>query len=166
MILAGVALLILLYAFVAWPIWAVRQRRLGRWQLLARIAGWVTAALAVVFVGLLATALSNAATLNERIMLNDSTLLHTSLVLAKVMAVFAALTFVGAIFAWVRGWWRRPGRIGYTATALAAVAFLGLGAAYNLVQAGRAVLSFMSGINGGVANLFGQRPSGVQLEFG
>lgn len=129
----GGSLLVLLYAVVAWPVAALARRRDGWAPLLARLAGWLTAATTLVAVGLLASVVADSAALNERLLLGDSGALDASLVLVRVVSGLAGLMLVAAVLAWVRRWWRLPGRIGYTVVAVAAGAFLGVGAVYNVL---------------------------------
>jgi CubicO group peptidase (beta-lactamase class C family) len=127
------ATLVLLYALVAWPIAAIAQRRAGLLPNLARWGGWGAAVSAFAFLALFAMVMSDSAALNEHITLNDSTALHAAPVLLRVTFGFTALLLAGSVLAWVRRWWRLPGRIGYTVVTVAAVAFCVVTALYNLM---------------------------------
>ncbi|BCJ38722.1 FmtA-like protein [Actinocatenispora thailandica] len=127
-----VAILVLLYAAVVWPVAALVQRREGILPTVARLAGWAGAVLPLVGVVLLGIFLSDGATVNEHVLQNDSATLHAAPVVFRLGTVFAGVLLVGAVLAWVRRWWRVPGRIGYTVVALAAVAFTAVAAVYNL----------------------------------
>ena len=62
-----------------------------------------------------------------------STLLSTTLLLPDVALVLAGAAAVCTGLAWLRGWWRAPGRVTYTVLTLAALAFLLVASDYNLV---------------------------------
>lgn len=130
--LLGGSALVLLYALVAWPIAGIAQRRAGWLPTTARWSGWLGAVCAVAFLVLLGLVLSDGARLNEHIMLDDSFALTAAPVVMRVTSGFAVLMLAFAVLAWVRRWWRLPGRIGYTVGAVAAGTFVGVGVAYNL----------------------------------
>ena len=132
-LLAG-AVLVLLYALVVWPIAAIAQRRAGVLPTVTRLAGWAGAAVALVALGMLGAFLSDAATVSEHILQDDSPLLHAAPVLFRTAAGCAGLLLIGAVLAWVRRWWRLPGRIGCTVVALASVAFTAVAVTYNLTR--------------------------------
>lgn len=131
--LLGGATLVLLYVLLVWPVAGIVQRRHGWLPTAARWSGWLTAVSAGTFLVLLTLVLSDAARLNEHIMLNDSPALTATPVVMRVTAGLAGAMVVFAVLAWVRRWWRLPGRIGYTVGTLAAGTFVGVGAAYNLL---------------------------------
>ena len=127
------AALVLLYALVAWPIAAIVQRRAGLLPNLARWGGWGAAVSATAFLVLFAMVMGAAPQLNEHITLNDSAALSAAPVLLRITFGFTALLLAGSVLAWVRRWWRLPGRIGYTVVTVAAVTFCGIAAVYNLM---------------------------------
>ncbi|GAB3155016.1 serine hydrolase [Micromonospora sonneratiae] len=135
LVVAMVALLALLVGLFWWPIAAVRRRRAvsSAAARLTTLTGWLTAASFLGFTVLLAVVLGDGAALNDHIFLDDSVPLTVALVLFLVAAVTTFGMLTGTIVAWVRRWWSRAGRIGYTATAAAAVSLLAVGATYNLI---------------------------------
>lgn len=132
---AAAALLVLVVSLVWWPVAALvrRRSRSGRLPRLAVLAGWTTAGLLVAFAVLLGAILGDGAALDERVFLGDSPLLAAALVLPAVAVLTTAAMLAATVAAWLRGWWRRAGRIGYTAATAAAVALLGVAATYQLV---------------------------------
>lgn len=144
---AGAALLVLLPALLGWPVaaaWRAGRRRweglaprhagrAGRGARFARLLAWTTAALLVWFVAGLAMLLTDFAALTETIMLGGSPTLTIVLALPTVATAAAAGTVACAVVAWWRRWWSLPRRLYFGATTLAALAFLGVAASYQLV---------------------------------
>ncbi|MEV0716693.1 serine hydrolase domain-containing protein [Asanoa sp. NPDC050611] len=134
MALAGVALLVLLLGLLWWPIAAlVRRRRRPALARAATVVGWVSAGLVLVFAGLLALFVSDSAAVDQHVFLDDSGLVKTALILLTVAAGLAVAMLAGTVLAWVRGWWGRAGRLGYTAATAAVLVVVGVGASYNLI---------------------------------
>ena len=118
-------LVLFLSAVFAWPLgWLLgRRRQRARDPLLARLArlcAWLLGPLSVVFVvGMRAyfLGLTEAA-------YGVPAAVKGLLVIAIVAAVLAVAVVVLAVVAWVKGFWRVPGRVHYTLVAAAAVAFV------------------------------------------
>jgi len=121
----GACLVLFLSAVFAWPVgWLLRRRReRARDPLLARLArlcAWLLGPLSVVFVVGIRTyflGLTEAA-------YGVPAAVKALLVIAVVAAVLAVATVVLAVVAWVKGFWRVPGRVHYTLVAAAAAAFV------------------------------------------
>jgi hypothetical protein len=132
---AGVALLVLLLALLWWPIAALvrRRRRAVGLARAATVIGWVSAGLVVVFAGLLALFLSESAALDQHVFLDDSSVVKAALILLTVAAGGAVAMLAGTVLGWVRGWWGRAGRFGYTVATAAVLTVVAVGASYNLI---------------------------------
>lgn len=138
-LLAG-SLLILVATALCWPLVALIRRLRGRavtqgggaWARAARIAAWVTAALATAFTVVLAILFSDGNQLQERVVLG-SPLFITALALSTVALVGTVATIAGTVAAWRGRWWGPAGRLHHTAVSIAAVTFVGVAAVYHLV---------------------------------
>ncbi|MGV9776890.1 serine hydrolase domain-containing protein [Streptosporangium sp. NPDC003464] len=142
MILLGLSTLVFVSAFLLLPISASvrllrRRSRAGAPRQptgarVARLLAWITAALVTVFVTGIATTMSDPNVVMELTALNAPRLAALP-VLATAGFLSAVLVTAATVPAWVKGWWGRPGRLCYTALALAGVAFFKIAMTYNLL---------------------------------
>jgi CubicO group peptidase (beta-lactamase class C family) len=118
----AVTLIILLSAFIAWPIGAWRRRHEPRstGPFLARIVGWVFCGLCIVFSIGMMTVLSDP----FEMAFGVSASFKSLLLLPLLAAVLAIAMVVFALLAWWKEYWRLRGRIYYSLVTLAGVAFL------------------------------------------
>lgn len=151
----GVSLTVLVLSAVAWPLApAVRRRALrrraappgsdlgsaqatrqctARAPRLAGLPGWITAALATASAGSLVVMLADFDAKQAEFFLGGSPLFTTITTLPVLTAAGTAATLVTAGLAWLKGWWSPLGRVHHTTVALAALAYLSVAAAYNLI---------------------------------
>jgi len=113
-----------LSAIFTWPIgWLIGRRRdRARDPLLARLArlcAWVLSLLTVVFVVIVIRSFDPVG-----ILYGLPAALKVALVISIVTTALAAAVVVLAVVAWVKGFWRVPGRVHYTLVAAAAAAFV------------------------------------------
>ncbi|MEU4546982.1 serine hydrolase domain-containing protein [Nonomuraea dietziae] len=141
-ILFGLGALVFALAFLILPITASvrllrRRSRAGasRQPTGARAAlllAWITAALVTAFVTGFAMIMSDPNVAAELTALNAPPLAALP-VLATVGLLCAVLVTAATVPAWVKGWWGLPGRLCYTALALAGVVFFKIAMTYNLL---------------------------------
>ncbi|TDC05669.1 class A beta-lactamase-related serine hydrolase [Nonomuraea longispora] len=141
-ILLGLSALVFVLAFLALPVSTLvrvlrrRSRAGARSQpagaRAARLLAWITAALVTVFVGGIAMTMSDPNVVTELTVLYAPRLAALPIV-ATAGLVLSVLVAGYAVAAWVKGWWGRPGRLGYTALALAGVVFFKIAMTYNLL---------------------------------
>ncbi|MEV4897497.1 serine hydrolase domain-containing protein [Nonomuraea sp. NPDC055795] len=138
----GVSLTVLLLSAVAWPLThAVRstRRRLVPQKpetgapRLAGLPGWITAALVTASAGSLVAMFANFDANQAEFFLGGSPLFTAITTLPVLAAAATATTLATATLAWFKGWWSPVGRIHHTAVALAALAYLSVISAYNLI---------------------------------
>ncbi|WP_246090212.1 serine hydrolase domain-containing protein [Nonomuraea deserti] len=142
MVLSGLSALVFVLAFLALPITALVRALRGRSRAgarphpagarAARLLAWITAALVTVFVGGIATTMSDPNVVMELTALYAPPLAVLPIV-ATAGLVLSVLVAGCAVAAWAKGWWGRPGRLCYTAVALAGVAFFKIAMTYNLL---------------------------------
>ena len=135
--IVGVAAVLLAVAFVLIPIRAlVRRSRTGSAHTaqgrVALILGWLAAACVVIFGGAFAYLASDPNRMMQ-VPLTGTLLLSIALNTVSVLGVITAAVVVLAVLAWVRRWWKLPGRIAYSVLALAAIAFRAVAVTYRLV---------------------------------
>ncbi len=126
--------LLVLATVAVWPVLALVRRlrdRPGTAPAAARAARWAAGGAAVLCVGftVLTAVLLSDMHLAETLVLTGSPLLTVPLTVAAAAAVAA---LAGAVWAWPARWWGGAGRIHHTLVALAAVAFVAVGARYGL----------------------------------
>ncbi|NIT36005.1 MAG: serine hydrolase [candidate division Zixibacteria bacterium] len=117
-------LVLFLTAIFTWPVaWLLgRRRERARDPLLARLArfcAWALSFLNVVFVVTVMRFFDPVG-----ILYGLPAALKAAFVVSIVTAVLAVVIVVLAVAAWVKGFWRVPGRVHYTLVAAAAVAFV------------------------------------------
>ncbi|BCY08894.1 serine hydrolase [Actinoplanes sp. L3-i22] len=130
-------LLVLLLAVVWFPVMALVRRSRGRqrhsrWAQGARLAAWLTGALAAGFTGWFLMMATDFNALTETVLLGTPAL-TAMLALNTVAAGTTAVLLVGTGAAWTRGWWTVKGRLAYTVTTVAALGYLGVAFLYNLI---------------------------------
>lgn len=136
-VVLGFAVGVLALAFLWFPVLALvrrlRHREVHpRWARVARAVAWLTGGLAIAFtVGFVAIA-ADLNALTETVFLG-SAVLTTLLALNGIAVVTTAGMVVGTAAAWARRWWTVKGRLAYTVTTLAALAFLTVAFTYNLI---------------------------------
>jgi CubicO group peptidase (beta-lactamase class C family) len=123
-VLLAVCLAFFLSAIFTWPVsWFLgRRRQRTRDPVLARLArlcAWCLSLLNVVFVVAVMRFFDPVGVLFDL-----STGLKAALVIPIITTVLAVAVVVLAVVAWVKGFWRVPGRVHYTLVALAAAAFV------------------------------------------
>ncbi|MEO3789335.1 serine hydrolase [Nonomuraea sp. B10E15] len=142
MVLLGSSALVFVLAFLTLPITALVRVLRGRSRpgarpqpagaRVARLMAWITAALVTVFVGGIAMTMSD-----PNVVIELTTLYAPRLAVLPIVAtaglVLSVLVACCAVAAWVKGWWGRPGRLCYTALALAGVMFFKMAMTYNLL---------------------------------
>lgn len=134
-ILIEFGLVAFLLAFLAIPITAlVRRLRGQRGQ--HRIAwwlAWVTSALALLFTaGLASLFIIDSNVAGDTIFLGSP--MMTGMLLASSTAFVLTAGLVGyTVLAWIRRWWRLPGRLSYTLLTLGAGSFMTVAYVYHLV---------------------------------
>jgi CubicO group peptidase (beta-lactamase class C family) len=133
----GAGVIVLLLAFLGFPALALARRLRGkpahsRPARAARVAAWLTGALAVAFTAWFLLMASDMNALIETVFLRTWAL-TTLLALNTVAVATTAVMIVGTGAAWVRGWWTATGRLAYTATTVAALSYLAVTFAYNMI---------------------------------
>lgn len=113
---------------------AVRRTRSGSsWPARsARLLAWVTAAVVTGFAAGFALLAANQDALLYAIVEADPSLM-LPLAMASLAVPLAACLVAFTVAAWWKGWWRVPGRIGYTTITLGAVSFATFAVTYNVV---------------------------------
>jgi CubicO group peptidase (beta-lactamase class C family) len=134
------SLVVLVSSMAYWPVAALvrrlrRRTAPSRWISGARVIAWITAALVAAFTTAFVMVFTDSNELNETIMVGTSTLLVTVLALSTTAVGFAVVALICAVVAWRRQWWTLPGRLHYSAVALAAITFLGVATSYHLAIA-------------------------------
>lgn len=128
------AFLLLLTALI-WPVAALIRRLRGKKSEVpaaafrARVSATATTLCCVGLLVVASALLVNPNLLN-RAMFTGSLALLLPLTLA---APFALTAGIHAVFSWTRGWWSFVGRVHYSLVAAAGLAFVGMGALYNLI---------------------------------
>lgn len=136
-IMLGVGVVVLLLAFLWFPILALVRRGGGkrahsRWAQSARVVAWLTGGLTTVFTSWFALMASDLNALTETIFL-DSAALTTLLALNGIVVATTAVMIAGTGAAWVRGWWTVTGRVAYTITTVAAISYVTVAFIYNMI---------------------------------
>ena len=133
----GFSLACSVLALLGFPLLATirRAKRRGahsRGARLARVLGWVTAAVITGFVAgcvlLLADESAALPTIAE-----GRWPIYVVLVLASLAVALACLMAMATVGVWRRGWWRLPGRLSYTVLTLGALVFAVVVIVYNFV---------------------------------
>lgn len=135
---AGVALLLLLGAVLGWPLTALVRRLKGRrpnpgGARIATVVGWSTGAALLLFAGAFAWMVSDYSGFGVALTYGHSALLSATLLMPDIALLLAGAALVCTGLAWLRGWWKTPGRVTYTVVTLAALTFLVVASDYNLV---------------------------------
>lgn len=131
----GVSAVILLPSALVWPIVAFARRGRRRSSKGARLAGysaWACAVLVAASLGSLVAMFANFDEHQPAFLLGGSPMFSVIQTLPVLAAAATAVTLVTTVIAWRRGWWSRVRRLHHTTVALAAVAYLGVAATYNL----------------------------------
>ncbi|MEV4370185.1 serine hydrolase domain-containing protein [Nonomuraea sp. NPDC049637] len=100
---------------------------------LAGLPAWITAVLVTASAGSLVAMFADFDANQAEFFLGGSPLFTTITTLPVLAAAGAGVTLVTAGLAWVKGWWTLAGRIHCTVVVLAALAYLSVAAAYNLI---------------------------------
>ncbi|MEU8326962.1 serine hydrolase domain-containing protein [Micromonospora sp. NPDC048839] len=136
-IMLGAGVVVLLVAFLWFPILALVRQRKGkpahsRWARAARVAAWLTGGLTTLFIGWLAVLASDMNALTESVVLG-SVVLTVLLSLNGIAVATTAVMIAGTGAAWARRWWTVTGRMAYTITTIAAISYLMVAFTYNLI---------------------------------
>ncbi|MGW0484164.1 serine hydrolase domain-containing protein [Nonomuraea sp. NPDC003214] len=135
--LLGVSLTVLVLSAVGWPVaFAVRRARRRSPAPAPRPAGlpgWLTAALVTASAGSLAAMVADFDANQADFFLGGSPLFTAITTLPVLAAVATAAQVVTVALAWRKGWWTLAGRAHHSVVALAALAYLSVAAAYNLI---------------------------------
>ncbi|MGW2215812.1 serine hydrolase domain-containing protein [Nonomuraea sp. NPDC001684] len=109
------------------------RRRPVRGPRLAGLPAWITAVLVTASAGSLVAMFADFDANQAEFFLGGSPLFTTITTLPVLAAAGAGVTLVTAGLAWVKGWWTLAGRVHCTVVVLAALAYLSVAAAYNLI---------------------------------
>ncbi len=126
-------------ALLFWPVLAFSLRglrsssiRRTRFSALLVCLGWLLSASCLAFVAGLLIVLNDP----EQVVYGTPRALQHLLLVPQACVVLAAVTVLGSLIAWTKGYWRFSGRLHYTLVALAGVGFCWFLSYWNLLQFG------------------------------